>query len=481
MGRSDPRTRESVRHRAPGEGFPTLFVLGDRTLAGIEGRISGLATGSASFPPDACRRPGQGVEARTGSAGFLSSPLSESRVSVGKLLLKVVAIPSLAVGVPAATGLTAAAKPSTNVLVPASSAKAAGFTEVVRAPSASTATSVTGCPDGSQEEFGNTSEKLGLISEVLYCSTTAAAKTLLKNVASSGKAPAGQSPPKGLGSTAVERAAQGSNYIIAWQRGNAFELTALTPDTSSSTTSTTTPPTVPLTAHDQQVLANAATQQNGRFQSLAVSSGTGSSAADAKAQSAANTASVAAGCPKSPTKALSKSKWSSAPAVTIDPTKTYKATVKTDVGSFVISLDAKDARTTVNNFVFLAQHGFFNCVTFLRVIPTFVDQTGDPTGTGSGGPGYTIPDELPAKASNAADQYPLGSVAMANTGQPHTGGSQWFVVAGAEGESLPATYSLFGLVTSGMSVVKKINAQGSASGVPPDVTHRMLKVTISSS
>jgi len=70
---------------------------------------------------------------------------------------------------------------------------------------------------------------------------------------------------------------------------------------------------------------------------------------------------------------------------------------------------------------------------------------------------------------------------MANTGQPNTGGSQWFIVAGAEGESLPASYSLFGHVTSGMKVVEKINAQGSTSGVPPDVTHRMLKVTITSS
>jgi cyclophilin family peptidyl-prolyl cis-trans isomerase len=167
--------------------------------------------------------------------------------------------------------------------------------------------------------------------------------------------------------------------------------------------------------------------------------------------------------------------------MTIDPTKTYTATVKTDVGTFVIALDAKEAPQTVNNFVFLAQHHFFDCVTFHRVIPGFVDQTGDPTGTGSGGPGYTIPDELPAKASNPAHQYPLGSVTMANTGQPHTGGSQWFVTAGTQGESLPNSYTLFGRVTSGMSVVEKINAQGSASGVPPDVIHRMLKVAIASS
>jgi cyclophilin family peptidyl-prolyl cis-trans isomerase len=178
---------------------------------------------------------------------------------------------------------------------------------------------------------------------------------------------------------------------------------------------------------------------------------------------------------------LQKPKWSSAPATIIDAAKTYTATVKTDAGTFVIGLDAKHAPQTVNSFVFLAQHRFFNCVIFHRVISGFVDQTGDPTGTGGGGPGYTIPDELPAKASNPANQYPLGSVAMANTGQPHSGGSQWFIIAGAQGESLPASYSLFGRVTSGMSVVEKINAQGSASGVPPDVTHRMLKVTITAS
>jgi cyclophilin family peptidyl-prolyl cis-trans isomerase len=110
-----------------------------------------------------------------------------------------------------------------------------------------------------------------------------------------------------------------------------------------------------------------------------------------------------------------------------------------------------------------------------------MDQTGDPTGTGQGGPGYTIPDENPAKATNASSQYPLGSVAMANTGQPNSGGSQFFIVAGPQGEGLPNTYALFGQVTSGMNVVDKINQQGSAQGVPPDVTQRILSITISSS
>lgn len=394
----------------------------------------------------------------------------------------VVAVVGPIVVVPAAAATSSASKPSTSVLVPVSVAKEAGFTKVVNAPSTSTSTGVTGCPYGAQEEFASASGSLGLLSEVLYCKSVADATTLLQGVASNSKAQAGLSPPEVLGSTAVERLGSDSTYLIAWRRGAAFELTGLSTDLpSSSTTSTTTGTPVPPTAYEKQVLANAATQQSARFKRVTVSSGTGGSAADAKAQAAANAISVAAGCPKNPATALKKPTWSSAPATTIDPAKAYRATVKTDVGTFVIALDAKDAPQTVNNFVFLAQHRFFDCVIFHRVIPAFMDQTGDPTGTGSGGPGYTIPDELPAKASNPADQYPLGSVAMANTGQPHTGGSQWFIVAGAEGESLPNSYSLFGHVISGMSVVEKINAQGSASGVPPDVTHRMLKVNITSS
>jgi cyclophilin family peptidyl-prolyl cis-trans isomerase len=409
--------------------------------------------------------------------------LTVKRAATTSLAATVVAFLGLVVAVPAASGATAAQKPSTSVLVPASVAKGAGFTKVTIAATTSTDTSVTGCPDGAQEEFANASGKVGLVSEVLYCTTAADAATLVKGIATGSKAEAGEKPPKSLGSSAIERLGSDSTYLIAWQHGTAFELTGLSEDLAdaSSTTSTTVSTTIPLTAHDQQVLANAASQQNAHFKSVSVSSGTSGSAADAKAQAAANAASVAAGCPKSPATALKKTKWSSAPAMTIDTAKTYTATVKTDVGTFVIALDAKAAPITVNNFVFLAQHGFYNCVIFHRVIPKFMDQTGDPTGTGTGGPGYTIADELPATASNSADQYPLGSVAMANTGQANTGGSQWFIVAGAEGEGLSPSYSLFGHVTSGMKVVDKINAQGSAAGIPPDVTHRMLKVTIASS
>jgi len=204
-------------------------------------------------------------------------------------------------------------------------------------------------------------------------------------------------------------------------------------------------------------------------------------AANARLQAQANAVAVQAGCPASPSTRVNNQKYASAPPMTIDTSKTYVATVKTTTGTFAITLDAKTAPQTVNNFVFLADKGYYHCVIFHRVIPNFMNQTGDPTGTGQGGPGYTIPDENPPKASNASKQYPLGGVAMANTGQPNTGGSQFFIVAGSEGESLSNTYALFGQVTSGMNVVDTINQQGSAQGVPPDVTQRILTITISSS
>jgi peptidyl-prolyl cis-trans isomerase B (cyclophilin B) len=199
---------------------------------------------------------------------------------------------------------------------------------------------------------------------------------------------------------------------------------------------------------------------------------------DAKLQAEANAAAVKAGCPASTKTRVNTLQFSASPAMTINTSDNYTATVATTTGTFQSALDAKSAPITVNNFVFLADKGYYRCVIFHRVIPQFMDQTGDPTGTGSGGPGYTIQDENPPKASDPSDQYPIGSVAMANTGAPNSGGSQFFIVTGPEGESLPNTYALFGQVTSGMNVVDTINQQGSAAGVPPDVTQRMLSVTI---
>jgi cyclophilin family peptidyl-prolyl cis-trans isomerase len=185
---------------------------------------------------------------------------------------------------------------------------------------------------------------------------------------------------------------------------------------------------------------------------------------------------TSADCPASFAATLNKPTWSSPPPMTIDPSKTYTATITTDVGAITVKLDPKAAPKAVNSFVFLAKQHFFDCITFHRVIPSFVDQTGDPTGTGDGGPGYQFADELP---KTATPQYPLGSLAMANSG-PNTNGSQFFIVAGSQGESLAASYSLFGTVTSGMSVVEKINADGASSGTPK-VLHRMISVTVTES
>ena len=159
----------------------------------------------------------------------------------------------------------------------------------------------------------------------------------------------------------------------------------------------------------------------------------------------------------------------------ISTSKTYTADVVTTAGQFTLSLDAKTAPHTVNNFVFLARQHFYDCVTFHRVIPGFVVQGGDPLGTGTGGPGYSFADELPTKP------YPLYSLAMANSG-PNTNGSQFFIVTGSSGQSLPLNYSLFGQVTAGQSVVRTINDSGNSDpnsgGVPPLVIHRILSITI---
>jgi hypothetical protein len=222
-------------------------------------------------------------------------PFSEGRVSVTRLTLKVMATTGLAITVtalgglvvvPAATGTTTAHKPSTKVLVSAAAAKGAGFTKVVVTPNASSDTGTTGCPDGAQEEFSNAPAKLGLASEVLFCESESTAKKLLQNFVANSGPVAGMKPPKGLGSSAVERAGSDSVYLIAWRRGTAFELTGLyTNFSSGSTSSSTTVQTVPLTKHDQQVLENAATQQNRRFENVVVSSGT---AADAKVPTTAS-------------------------------------------------------------------------------------------------------------------------------------------------------------------------------------------------
>ncbi|HET9691911.1 MAG TPA: peptidylprolyl isomerase [Acidimicrobiales bacterium] len=170
--------------------------------------------------------------------------------------------------------------------------------------------------------------------------------------------------------------------------------------------------------------------------------------------------------------------FSVAPPFCIDPAKTYTATMVTDVGTITVKLDQKAAPRTVNNFVFLAGYHYFDGTVFHRVIPGFVDQGGDPTGTGSGGPGYQFADELPK--SNAV--YTAGALAMANSG-PNTNGSQFFIVVDGGGKQLQPSYTYFGQVTSGLDVANKINADGDASdnGSPPKVTHHIVSVSITAS
>ncbi len=146
----------------------------------------------------------------------------------------------------------------------------------------------------------------------------------------------------------------------------------------------------------------------------------------------------------------------------IDTDKRYTATMVTSHGTMVIALDPLAAPKTVNSFVFLARYHYYDGVIFHRIIPGFVLQGGDPTGTGTGGPGYKFEDELPAPG-----RYQIGSLAMANAG-PNTNGSQFFVISGPDGVRLPPQYALFGAVVSGGDVVTAIDALGTRSGKPTE-------------
>jgi peptidylprolyl isomerase len=157
----------------------------------------------------------------------------------------------------------------------------------------------------------------------------------------------------------------------------------------------------------------------------------------------------APGAAAAPTSSGTK-KWSSAPAMQIDKSKSYSASVKmAKGGEFVIQLYADKAPITVNSFVFLARQGYFDGVTFHRVLEGFMAQGGDPTGTGGGGPGYQFVNESSDLKFDKA-----GVVAMANAG-PNTNGSQFFITFGPT-PNLNGGYTIFGQVTSGMDVVNAI-------------------------
>ena len=140
-------------------------------------------------------------------------------------------------------------------------------------------------------------------------------------------------------------------------------------------------------------------------------------------------------------------KYSAPHAMAIDPAKSYTATIETTAGTMVAELFPGDAPNTVNNFVCLARDGYYESVIFHRVIPGFMIQGGDPTGTGSGGPGYRFDDE-PVKRP-----YSRGTLAMANAGK-NTNGSQFFIMHADYG--LPPSYTIFGKLTSGEDIIDAI-------------------------
>lgn len=171
-----------------------------------------------------------------------------------------------------------------------------------------------------------------------------------------------------------------------------------------------------------------------------------------------------------------KKSWSSPPAMSIDPNKSYKATITTSKGAFTIELFAKEAPKTVNNFVFLSKQGFYDNITFHRIIKTFMVQTGDPLGNGTGGPGYKFEDEL-----KTTHKYEPGIVAMANSGK-NTNGSQFFICTGDDSKSLNQTpkYTIFGKVVEGMDVVQKIAETPVKQGSEQSPSVPTEKVTIQS-
>jgi cyclophilin family peptidyl-prolyl cis-trans isomerase len=167
-----------------------------------------------------------------------------------------------------------------------------------------------------------------------------------------------------------------------------------------------------------------------------------------------------------------KQQFDSAPEMGIDPEKRYTATMSTSMGEMVIALDPIRAPKTVNSFVFLALHHYFDGIVFHRIINGFVCQGGDPTGSGRGGPGYRFEDELPK-----AGQYEIGSVAMANAG-PNTNGSQFFLISGPSGAALPPQYSLFGKIVKGLDVLDAMQRVPTGGGDRPHEDVVIHSVTI---
>jgi cyclophilin family peptidyl-prolyl cis-trans isomerase len=182
---------------------------------------------------------------------------------------------------------------------------------------------------------------------------------------------------------------------------------------------------------------------------LRASSGGSKKAATVTPQATAEGTATPGGTPSaSPTAAMRR--YSGPPAMTIDPNKSYFAVIHTDKGDIRVELFAQQAPQTVNNFVFLARDGFYNGLTFHRVIPGFVAQAGDPEGTGYGGPGYTIPDE------NSGEPFQAGTLGMAKKpDEPNSAGSQFFITL-TDQLQLNGEFTSFGRVVQGMDVLSAL-------------------------
>ena len=179
-------------------------------------------------------------------------------------------------------------------------------------------------------------------------------------------------------------------------------------------------------------------------------------------------------CPPTDGSAQRTTSFEKPPPLCVAVAKTYTAEMQTSKGTMTIDLDVKNATKTVNNFVVLARYKYYDGLAFHRIIPGFVIQGGDPLQNGGGGPGYEFEDELPKAGS-----YKVGSLAMANSGA-NTNGSQFFIIAGDAGVSLPPQYSLFGQVTQGLEVVEaieEVGIPGAEAGKPSEVV-KILTVNI---
>jgi cyclophilin family peptidyl-prolyl cis-trans isomerase len=163
------------------------------------------------------------------------------------------------------------------------------------------------------------------------------------------------------------------------------------------------------------------------------------------------------------------------PTNTLDPSKTYDVTMKTNHGSFTIELATKISPATTASFVRLTRKGFFNGTIFHRIVPGFIIQGGDPTASGLGGPGYTTVDKPPAST-----RYTHGLVAMAKSQNEPSGtsGSQFFIVT-ARDAGLPPAYAVLGRVVAGLAVVDRIGRLGDPATEKPTQTVRIEKATVS--